>query len=217
MIRAVAFDFDGVIVESVSVKTQAFARLFQGEGPEVVAQVVAYHLAHGGVSRVEKIRHYYREILRRPLPEAQLEALCEEFQRLTFAGVVDAPWVPGALETIRELHARDFTLFVVSGTPEPELREIVERRDLTPYFSGVFGSPRTKDVVLSSLLGPHLPPDDLLFVGDAMTDYDGATAAGVRFVARATAEGPDWSDLGVPVLPDLVGLSRVIADFAERA
>ncbi len=32
MIKAIIFDFDGVIVESVDIKTKAFARLFEHGG-----------------------------------------------------------------------------------------------------------------------------------------------------------------------------------------
>ena len=44
MIRSIVFDFDGVLVDSVNIKTEAFARLFDHEGPEVLEKVVAYHL-----------------------------------------------------------------------------------------------------------------------------------------------------------------------------
>lgn len=216
MIRAVAFDFDGVIAESVAVKTQAFARLFEDEGPDVVSQVVAHHLAHGGISRVEKIRHAYREILRRPLSDGRLQLLTDRFRQLVFEGVVEAAWVPGALEAIRVLHARGLSLYVVSGTPEDELREIVSLRALASYFTGVYGSPTTKDVLLSKVLGDRLQPDELLFVGDAMTDFMGAQATRVRFVGRATSDGPDWPALGVHAMNDLVGLPQFVADLDAR-
>ena len=34
VIRAVVFDFDGVLTESVDIKTRAYARLFKEEGEE---------------------------------------------------------------------------------------------------------------------------------------------------------------------------------------
>jgi len=40
MIQAIGFDFDGVLVESVDIKTRAYAYLFEDEGPEVVQQVI---------------------------------------------------------------------------------------------------------------------------------------------------------------------------------
>jgi len=67
MIRAIAFDFDGVLVESVDVKNRAYARLFEKEGAELVRSILTYHLKNGGVSRFVKFQTIYREILERPL------------------------------------------------------------------------------------------------------------------------------------------------------
>ena len=54
MIKAIIFDFDGVIAESVNVKTEAFASLYEPYGKDVVNKVEQHHLANGGVSRFEK-------------------------------------------------------------------------------------------------------------------------------------------------------------------
>ena len=45
------FDFDGVLVESVDLKTRAFAALYAEHGTEVADAVVAYHLQHGEIGR----------------------------------------------------------------------------------------------------------------------------------------------------------------------
>ena len=82
MIKAVIFDFDGVIVESVDIKTEAFARLFENEGDEVVRQVVAHHLKNCGVSRFEKFRHIYQKMLNRELSDRKFKELCDEVDRL---------------------------------------------------------------------------------------------------------------------------------------
>ena len=58
---ALILDFDGVVLQSVDVKTRAFTELYAEHGPEVVAKVVAHHLVHGGVSRYEKFRLMGRE------------------------------------------------------------------------------------------------------------------------------------------------------------
>ena len=41
--QAIIFDFDGVLVESVDIKTQAFAGLYQSYGETIVGKVVRYH------------------------------------------------------------------------------------------------------------------------------------------------------------------------------
>ena len=57
------FDFDGVIAESVNVKTEAFSILYQPYGKDVVKKVVKHHLTNGGVSRFEKFKIYHKEFL----------------------------------------------------------------------------------------------------------------------------------------------------------
>src|SRR4030066_2142162 len=98
MIKAIFFDFDGVIVESVDIKTNAFAKLFEHEGNKIVNEVIGYHLNNMGVSRYEKIRFIYNDILHRVLNETEFKALCDKFAELVVDGVIMAPYVKGALE-----------------------------------------------------------------------------------------------------------------------
>ena len=58
MLKGIVFDFDGVIAESVQVKTNAFAELYGPFGNDVVQKVISHHEANGGVSRYEKIKYY---------------------------------------------------------------------------------------------------------------------------------------------------------------
>ena len=51
--EAIFFDFDGVLVDSVSIKTEAFRKLFKGFGQQCVEALVYYHIEHGGISRVK--------------------------------------------------------------------------------------------------------------------------------------------------------------------
>jgi len=55
--QAVFFDFDGVILDSVDVKTDAFVAIFRGYGPKIREDVVKYHHENGGVSRMEKFKY----------------------------------------------------------------------------------------------------------------------------------------------------------------
>jgi phosphoglycolate phosphatase-like HAD superfamily hydrolase len=209
VIRAIIFDFDGVILDSVDIKTKAFARLFEEQGPEVVRQVVAHHLAHGGVSRFRKFQHIYENILHLPMPEGESERLGERFSDLVFDEVVKAAWIPGAPEFLEKYHA-SHRCFIASGTPQDELRQIVGLRDLERYFLGIFGSPTTKEEITRGILQREgLQTGDVLFVGDALTDYNAAKACGVNFVG-ITSGGSDPFPAGTRVLPDLRDLAGAI-------
>lgn len=203
MPAAVVFDFDGVLLDSVGVKTAAFARLFEPEGAAARDAVVAYHLAHGGVSRYEKFRWAYREILKRPLDPGTERRLGEAFNALVEEAVLSAALMPGARESLEALHGR-IPLFVASGTPEEELRRIVERRGLARFFRNVYGSPPDKEAILrrvASELG--LAPSGLLMVGDSATDLEGARLAGSEFVGFVPPGARSPFPADVPVCSDL--------------
>jgi phosphoglycolate phosphatase-like HAD superfamily hydrolase len=211
-LRAVVFDFDGVILESGDLKTEAFVELFADHPAAIVAAIRTHHLANLGVSRFVKFDWIHRELLGRPLDPAGRAALGERFAALVLDKVLGCPFVPGALDALDAL-APAMPLFVASGTPQAELDTIVERRDLRTRFRETWGSPREKPAILRDLLARHaLTPGELLFVGDGTTDHDAAREVGVAFVARDTAPMRDeWRRRGVRRVDDLRGLAAAVA------
>ena len=189
MIRAIGFDFDGVLVESVDIKTRAYAHLFRDEGPEVVQRIIDYHLTHGGISRFEKFHTIHRDILKRELSDERFRFLCNHFSRIVIDAVVAAPWVAGAREFLEHNRGR-YQMFVVSGTPEFELQMIVERRGMTRFFSAVRGSPKDKVTLLAEVESDlSLIREETIYVGDAKTDWNAARTLGLTFLWRRSLGG----------------------------
>ena len=194
MLKAIILDFDGVIAESVAVKTDAFAELYQPYGKEVVERVLRHHCANGGMSRFEKFNLYHREYLNTILTGKEVDKLSQKFSRLVVEKVVSAPYVPGAFEFIRQNHNR-FKMFVSTGTPIEEMKTILKRRNLYGYFRGVYGSPEKKTVHISRISTEYdFKPDDMLFIGDAVTDMDASTENKVPFVLRVHKENRELLD-----------------------
>lgn len=213
MIKAIIFDFDGVLVESVDVKTRAFARLFETYGPPVVQKVVEHHLAHGGMSRFEKIAYYYAAFLKKPLTREALDRLCARFAAMVVEEVVSAPLVEGAGSFLAE-NSIKYKLFVVSGTPQDELRIIVGRRGLDKYFEGVFGSPADKVLLTRRILERwDLQKDHVVFVGDSLTDYEAARNTGIRFLGRVPRNARNLFPHGTRIIRDLTELPGAILDL----
>lgn len=219
--NVVIFDFDGVILESADIKTRAFARLFEGHADHV-QDIVDLHLRLAGVSRFEKFRLIYRDILDMPLDDADMERLGSEFSAIALQEILSCPYVPGAPEFLESRH-RSHGLYVASGTPEEELRGIVRDRDLARYFRGVYGTPALKAEISRRILAElEAKPHEAVFVGDAMTDLEGARGAGVPFVGRVAPGDPDpFEGEDVPVVEDLRELDRewprICAELRARA
>jgi beta-phosphoglucomutase len=63
MLATLILDFDGVIVESIPLKTVAFSKIFSFAPPKHLDEIIAFHLENGGMSRYDKFRHIYANIL----------------------------------------------------------------------------------------------------------------------------------------------------------
>lgn len=205
--QAIIFDFDGVVVESGKIKTQAFAELYRCHGDDIVAKVVQFHTQNGGMSRYRKFRHFQEYFLNKPpLTEAEEKQLDIRFSELVVEAVIAADPVPGAIELIRQQSGK-IPLFVASGTPEVELKVIVERRGLSPYFTEVRGAPALKKTIIAEILAVHaLNPESVLMIGDAMADLEGAQANNTAFLGRVHPGDANPFPAGIQIVPDLRGL-----------
>lgn len=189
MIKAVIFDFDGVIAESVDIKSDAFAYLFK-DHPQAVGEIVEYHLLHGGLSRLLKFDHIYNNILRKPLSENEKVELGRQFSDYVMDRVVKCPYVSGAKEFIED-YAAKLDLYIVSGTPQNEMRLIAEKRGLSKYFKGIFGSPEKKEQLIQKLIDSRgIKKEEVVFIGDSTEDYVGARTTGIKFVGRIGESNP---------------------------
>ena len=193
MLKVILFDFDGVVVESVDLKTQAFRELFR-DYPDKLSEIEKYHLDNGGLSRYEKFKYIYTRILKEDLTEKKFIELCQSFQRFVVDKVVEAPFVPGAQELLAYCLNR-FQMYVVSGTPQDEIREIVKRRNLDRFFLGVYGAPQIKADLINEILRKNsLNPKEVLFIGDSNNDYRAAQDAEILFFGRLTSERQVWQE-----------------------
>ena len=216
MLRAIVFDFDGVVLESADLKTEAFIEMFAHHGAEVAAKVREHHLANLGISRFKKFEWIYANVLQQPLSEAQSQALGEQFSTLALDKILAAPFVPGAHEALQGLSQR-LPLFVASGTPQAELELIIERRGLRGYFREVWGTPTEKPVILRDLMARFgFAAAQMLFIGDGLSDYKAAAAVETAFLARDTAAlAATWREKAVRKSPDLRALPAIVDGWAE--
>ena len=208
----IVFDCDGVILESVDAKTKAFAQTAEPFGAEARDRLVLFHSLHGGVSRREKFAWLYREVLGREITPPEMEELCARFVAFALDNVLNAPLVPGVQAVLERWKGR-VPLYVCSGTPQDELRSVLEKRDLAHYFTGICGTPPAKAELLKGIVrAAGVDPADVVMVGDASTDRDAAEAAETLFYGR----GPLFEGSSLPHGPDLSALNDWLEAQALR-
>jgi len=191
MIKAVIFDIDGVIIESADIKTKAFKRLFEPDYPEKIDAIVGHHIENMGISRYVKFKYVYENILKLPLSNQKEKELGQKFSNIVLEEVLNVEFVPGACEFLKTNY-KNYPLYAASGTPQQELDYIMKKRELAGYFKEIYGSPLQKTDIINNILSENnWACDDVVFVGDALSDLKAARQAGVRFIARITPGSND--------------------------
>lgn len=215
MIKVVIFDFDGVIAESLDIKTKAFAELFQKENKNARRKIVDYHLRNLGVSRYEKFKHIYTKILKRPLGKNEFKMLCAEFSGLVRDKVIAAAYVKGAKEFLQR-YAHRYRCFVLSATPKQELGQIIRERKIRHFFKAVYGTPDDKPVIVRKILAEEKArPKEAVYIGDSLSDYRAARANSVRFIARIKGKGGIFRNINCPKIRDLTRLQEKLRIISE--
>ena len=177
------FDFDGVLVDSVDLKTRAFAEIYLSYGTQVVEQVVLHHTKNGGMSRYDKFRHYHNNILGQAITSKVIEELSERFSSLVVEKIITSDEVEGVSDILDFCKQQKIICTIVSATPKDELRKIVELRGWAEGFKFVYGSPESKvDNIKKTLKATSISKSKAIFFGDSTNDYDAAKACGIDFV-----------------------------------
>jgi phosphoglycolate phosphatase len=208
---AIIFDFDGVVLDSAEIKAQAFAEIYSDHGKQWTEAILDYQRQHGGISRREKFAYFDMEILGRAPTQERLLSLSNRFTGIVLEKILVAPFIPGAREFLEAAWGSS-RLFVVSGTPQDELIEIVRQRALNRYFEAIIGAPTTKLKAFKSILEIGFRPETVVAIGDSATECSAAREVGIPFLGIRGGPSPTTFPENVVTLPDLVDARRLF-DF----
>ena len=183
MIKALIFDFDGTIVNSIDVKTDAFFKMYLKYGQRIAEKVVNYHLLNGGVSRYKKFKYYHKKFLGIDLSKKEINNLSSEFSQFVINKVIQAPYVPGIDNYIKNNYNK-IDMFISTATPTYEIKEIMLKRKIDKYFKGIYGSPDSKsDHVKKIISNNNYAKNEIVFIGDSISDLEAAKKNSLRFIA----------------------------------
>ncbi len=184
----IIFDFDGVICDSVDIKTEAFLALYTGFDASILTEIKNYHLANGGISRYKKIKFFEENILGRNLSNSQLLNLVDKFSENVIQNVIRANYISGAYEFL-EIAQNKFKIYLCTATPQFEIEIILAEKHIDNYFDAVYGSPDDKFILFNRIMIEHnVKAQEIIYFGDSLSDLDVAKYYGIDFIGISTNE-----------------------------
>jgi HAD superfamily hydrolase (TIGR01549 family) len=179
------WDFDGVIKDSMKVKTSAYKKLFSRHGKKIVDLIDIHHKENGGLSRFEKIP-LYLSWTKEPVTKKNVQNYTKHFSLLVKQSVVESPWVPG-IKDFLEKNYDNKKFILVTATPKDEIDEILDTLGISNYFKAVYGAPLPKSDALSLALNKfNSDTRKTIMIGDSYSDYEAAKNNKIFFALRKT-------------------------------
>ena len=213
--KYIIFDFDGVLAESVQVKTDAFFKLYSKYGQKIVEKVIEHHKANGGMSRFKKFSYYHKTLLNIELSKNEIKNLSNTFSDLVMNGVIESNEVPGASWFLNK-YFKIKHYWIVSATPTNEIQHIAEQRGIANYFVEIYGSPTDKIKNVCDIIEKNnLDNNKIVFLGDAINDFEAAAYNDIQFILRETPDNkPHFSRYDdIKRFTDFYELEKLINKF----
>jgi len=183
-IDLVVFDCDGVLLDTMPQKIEAFRRWVPEAHADHRENFMRYVMTGFGRSRAFHVRHFYETILGRAnLDDAFLTAETDRFTELCEPLCAGASWRKGSREFVEACRGAGARRYVLSGTPQAPLEAMLASADATGLFDVILGSPPGKPESMERILEEtETPAHRCVFVGDANADQQAALHVGAHFV-----------------------------------
>ena len=173
---AVAFDFDGTLVDSYGAIAASVNHVRATHGLAPLAEVEVRKFVGRGPAY----------LLQNTVPGADLERDWPCYRKHHPSVMFShTHLLPGAAETLRQLKELGRPVAICSNKPRLFTRQLLDHLQLSALVAAVFGPedvPRPKpapDMLLAALKRLNVVACDLLYVGDMVVDVETARAAGV--------------------------------------
>lgn len=207
-LKAVIFDVDGVLVQSMERHFLAYQKAFSQVGVEVRPEEV---FAQEG-RRSREVVQSMAEARGLDLPKEQLDEI-NRVKQSTFVSFGPQPLYPGVPELVAKLKERGLFVAAVTGTNRNNVNNHLG--DLTKRFDAIVTADdvkRTKpdpEPYLSALEKLGVQAGEALVVENATLGIKAAKAAGIRVVGVASTLSPHMlheADVIVPKVADVWNL-----------
>jgi len=181
--KVIFWDFDGVIMDSMPVRNKGFELVLSEYPASEVAQLMDFHLANGGLSRYVKFRYFFEEIRGNSVTEAEVNDWALKFSSVMKRELMDKKLlIENSVSFIQQNHEK-YTMHIVSGSDQAELRYLCEQLDLDGYFDSIHGSPTPKKQLVQDILTDKTyEVSETVLIGDSINDFEAAETNNIDFL-----------------------------------
>ena len=179
MLRALIFDFDGLLVDTETVLIDAWVQMHEEDGLSCDRNALHYIVGHTG------IEHDYWAAY---APEADRTALDERYRLTARKLTLAAPPLPGTLALLASARAAGLKIGLASNSSHEHVEGHLSHRGMRGYFDFIAcrddvenGKPEP-DVYLAALRGLGAGPRETIAFEDSVPGHVAAHRAGLRVV-----------------------------------
>ena len=182
MIKTILWDFDGVILDSMKIKGDGFIELFKEYDDEKVRILEKYHYENGGVSRFDKIKYFYNEVLKEDVSDEKVQHLADKFASIIEKKLENKNnLIAETVRFIKNYHKK-YNFHIVSGAEHNELNRLCDVLEVSQYFISINGSPTKKEILIKNLMKIYgYKCEETILIGDSVNDYNAAKKNNIIF------------------------------------
>jgi len=195
MIKAVLFDMDGVLYDSMGNHAVAWVQSMKKFGINMTADD-AY--ATEGARGVDTIRYMVRQQKGIEISEAEAQAMYDEKSRI-FHSMPEAPIMPGIIELMEQIQNAGIGIGIVTGSGQRPLiarilndfGKYVTPEHITTAYDVPRGKPNPDPYLIGLKKAGDILPSEAIVVENAPLGIRAGVAAGIFTVAVNTGPLPD--------------------------
>jgi beta-phosphoglucomutase family hydrolase len=185
MIKAILFDMDGVLINTMPMAFNAFREVLECVGANIPIERIRQC---GGVPT----RVFFRNLMGEYNFQADVDQLTEELEKHYFEYINnpdELALIDGVKESIKWLDSHGYKIAVASSSPTAAIEKVIHSMDIAKYISAYVGIDQVKqgkphpDIFLLAAEKLNVKSEECIVVEDALSGVTAANAAGMTSVA----------------------------------